>query len=372
MSLFTSPWSETNGRKPVLIVSLTGQALTQAAFTYMSTIKKINPYWYLVAGIPASISGGPILTILSCYCYLIDVTCPKDRVIRLAVLNEFVCIIAVIANLVAPTLQNMGYLAVYGTGAVLMVIVLLYVIILLPESAEVMKETSTTLFTTDHLIDSFKTFFKRRPGNTRSVIFALTGCGVVSLLVNAGEPDCKYLATMKKFDWGISDYTTFNAVSLIVQALGTLSGVYLLMNICRLGEAASNLVIQISLLASSILTAIATTPTMFYITSQIRIFYGCLGPITKGFISKLLPPHDIAKVLAFGSTLEAFMPQIGAVLYANLYNRTVGTDPFAIFLLSASLQLLVIIWTIIGFTRFYYGKGKTDIDQEIGNIKDEQ
>ncbi|KAF6211136.1 hypothetical protein GE061_014250 [Apolygus lucorum] len=373
MSLFISPWSETNGRKPAIIVSLIGMTLSQGATAYMSTIKSINPYWYLVAGIPSSVSGGAILTILGCYCYMIDVSSPKDRVIRLAVLNEFVVVATVITSLLAPGLENLGYPAVFGTTTALLTTALLYVLFFLPESIQIEKEKSTTLFTTDHLIDSFKTFFKRRPNNVRGAIFALTGCGVISLLVATGEPDCKYLATIKKFDWTISDYSTYTAVGYVVQALGTLSGVFLLMNVLKLGEAASNLIIQISLLLSSLLTAVATTPTMFYITSQLRIFYGCMGPLVKGYISKLLPPHDIAKVLAFGSTLEAFMPQIGAVLYANLYNATVGIDPFAIFLLSSFMQSFVLIWTIIAMIRLYYGKksngGRIDTDQETGDTE---
>ncbi|KAF6211396.1 hypothetical protein GE061_011908 [Apolygus lucorum] len=114
MSLFISPWSETNGRKPAIIVSLIGMTLSQGATAYMSTIKSINPYWYLVAGIPSSLSGGAILTILGCYCYMIDVSSPKDRVIRLAVLNEFVVVATVITSLLAPGLENLGYPVVLG------------------------------------------------------------------------------------------------------------------------------------------------------------------------------------------------------------------------------------------------------------------
>ncbi|KAF6211138.1 hypothetical protein GE061_014252 [Apolygus lucorum] len=373
MSLFISPWSETNGRKPAIIVSLIGMTLSQGAIACMSTIKSINPYWYLIAGIPSSLSGGAILTILGCYCYMIDVSSPKDRIIRLAVLNEFVAVAAVITSLLAPGLENLGYPAVFGTSTALLATALLHALFFLPESIQIEKEKSATLFTTDHLVDSFKTFLKKRPNNVRGAIFALTGVGVISLLAATGEPDNKYLATIKKFNWTISDYSTYTAVGLVVQALGTLSGVYILMNILKLGEAASILIIEISLLLSSLLTAFATTPTMFYITSQLRIFFGSLGPLMKGFISKLLPPHDIAKVLAFGSTLEAFMPQIGAVLYANLYNATVGIDPFAIFLLSAFLQSIVLILTIIAIVRLNYGMknngGKMDMDQEKGDTE---
>lgn len=50
--------------------------------TYLSTLTPINPWYYLIASIPASLSGGTCTLITGVFCYITDVTNEKNRAIK--------------------------------------------------------------------------------------------------------------------------------------------------------------------------------------------------------------------------------------------------------------------------------------------------
>jgi MFS transporter, PCFT/HCP family, solute carrier family 46 (folate transporter), member 1 len=62
MSFFIGPWSDRNGRKPLLLIPVLGFMLMYAGFLFLSLgfARDFNTYYLLLASIPVAFSGNLI------------------------------------------------------------------------------------------------------------------------------------------------------------------------------------------------------------------------------------------------------------------------------------------------------------------------
>lgn len=85
ISLFIGPWSDKYGRKPILLSTFAGYFFVYfmlAVISLLSSQFDISPWYYLLAFIPISVLGGTCALITGIYCYLSDISTPKDRAFR--------------------------------------------------------------------------------------------------------------------------------------------------------------------------------------------------------------------------------------------------------------------------------------------------
>lgn len=76
----------------------------------------------------------------------------------------------------------------------------------------------------------------------------------------------------------------------------------------------------------------------------IAVFKGLSSPLIRSLLTKILPIEDIAKVFALMSAIEGLCPLIAPVVYNSLYEITLGTFPGAIYLLSAGITGLCVVF----------------------------
>ncbi|XP_023174796.1 uncharacterized protein LOC111602094 [Drosophila hydei] len=84
--LFIGSWSDHYGRKPLLIVSMIGFALSflvTSAICQLSTHYVINPWWYIAAALPHSLLGGNCVFSVAALCFISDITDTKTRPYRM-------------------------------------------------------------------------------------------------------------------------------------------------------------------------------------------------------------------------------------------------------------------------------------------------
>jgi len=92
--LFIGPWSDANGRKfPILlsvsgVVSLTVMILIYHVFLRSAHISVLGLMW--LVGLPMTLSGGAAVFAMSAYSYIADTTTPKNRTVRTGVLSAAV------------------------------------------------------------------------------------------------------------------------------------------------------------------------------------------------------------------------------------------------------------------------------------------
>ncbi|KAG8283796.1 hypothetical protein J6590_007804 [Homalodisca vitripennis] len=82
MAVLIGPWSDANGRKPFMVISLAGISLTYFCWGCLSLLPNLHPYVFLLASLPMSLSGGSCAVYLLTYCYISDVTDEHTRSFR--------------------------------------------------------------------------------------------------------------------------------------------------------------------------------------------------------------------------------------------------------------------------------------------------
>lgn len=85
MTLFIGPWSDKYGRRPVLIASCSGNFLIYFLITvisFISSMTPVDPWVYVLAFVPAVLTGGNSALITGVLSYVTDVTSPTDRALR--------------------------------------------------------------------------------------------------------------------------------------------------------------------------------------------------------------------------------------------------------------------------------------------------
>ncbi|BES94910.1 Major Facilitator Superfamily [Nesidiocoris tenuis] len=349
ISLLTGPWATVKGRKPFLIASTLGYMTSQAAWAYLSTIDDIKPYYLLFGSLPACLTGGQILIIITCFCYMIDITTFQQRIMGLAVIMSIMSGTPIFANYVTPKLASYGYPFLYGTNTVIMLVTFLYAFFLLPESVKRQKDVEMKLFTFDHLLETFKTFVKRRPNNVRGVIISITALGCVSIFLLSGEPDVKYQSVIEEYHWNLEDFSNYNTIYSAIGFVGTILGIYVGENLLKIPELLLALGMMILFAIGAFLMGLAPAPASYAIVSQLQCFRGCISPIARGTVSKMIPHEEVSNVIAFMTSLEAFSPELGALIYTTIYNATLASYPFTVYFFSCAMAVLGIFLILLIF-----------------------
>lgn len=84
-SMFIGPWSDKYGRKPVLMSTFIGSFFTYtlvAVICFLSSQYEVDPWYYILAYIPAALSGGNCALITGVFCYITDVTSEQNRAVK--------------------------------------------------------------------------------------------------------------------------------------------------------------------------------------------------------------------------------------------------------------------------------------------------
>ncbi|CAH2089613.1 unnamed protein product [Euphydryas editha] len=82
LSLFLGVWSDTHGRKPLVVWPLLGMSLSSALVVVYSMIDSLGPWWFILTSIPVSLSGGFTSLFTGSFCYISDISTKEKRSLR--------------------------------------------------------------------------------------------------------------------------------------------------------------------------------------------------------------------------------------------------------------------------------------------------
>ena len=230
VALFIGPWSDKNGRKPVMMIPMIGYILS--TMWYLLNIHYIHwPATYLLASGVTQIFGGFVVFLIGMYSYMADITSIRARTTRIGVLDIFLFAgVPTGTFLSAYVYKYTGYYGIYGTILGVQIFVFAYIAIFIqdtrgpnsdfcyPNSEMDMENRSTfrrfiSIFNIHQLVDVFKVTFKRREYGIRSVILTL----LLLMLINVtifSDGGVLYLYARKEFHWDEQMFTKFQTCSI--------------------------------------------------------------------------------------------------------------------------------------------------------------
>ncbi|XP_075980871.1 putative peptidoglycan muropeptide transporter SLC46 [Anticarsia gemmatalis] len=355
LSLFMGVWSDTHGRKPLIVWPLFGITVSSMVLVVYCLMDNLGPWWYVLTVLPYSLCGGFTIFFTGAFCYLSDITTAENRSLRMTIMESAVSVGSIVGSLLsAHVLRLVGNTWLILIATTCNVLAYAFSNICLRESLTGAVNGGITSVLDFLLVkEMVRECFKRRPNNGRAQILLLTLANSLSILILYGMIPLEYMYTREKLHWTLSDYTVFSAVNTSISFFGAFIGIALLQKLIGLSDLLTTNIAFISSLAEYIIRALAITSWHMYLGAGVSLFKGLSSPLIRSFLTKILPVVDIAKVFALMSAIEGLCPLLAPLLYNSLYWYTISIFPGAIYVLSAGIAAICITClTVVQFYRF--------------------
>ncbi|XP_031765661.1 proton-coupled folate transporter-like isoform X2 [Galleria mellonella] len=365
LSLFLGVWSDTHGRKPLIVWPLFGISISSMLTVIFSIMGNLGPWWLVVTSIPFSVTGGIRVLITGIYCYLSDVTTTGMRSFRMTMMEIAVSAGSVVGSLISSyVLKAVGNVYLLLIAATLFVIAYAVTNIQLQESLTgAVQGTLSSVF--DYLLikEMITECFKRRPNNLRTQLLLLTFANSLNVFIMYGMSGIEYMYTREKLHWALEDFTQFSAASVLISFLGSFVGVTVIQKYLRVNDLAFSIISFLSSAGEYIVKAFAVLSWHMYLSAGVTVFGSLSSPLIRSYLTKILPVEDIAKVFALMCAIEGIYPLIAPVIFNTLYNVTLTTFPGAVCLLTSAINVSCIVMLL--FVAFFRWKTHTTPYQTI-------
>ncbi|XP_063219981.1 probable peptidoglycan muropeptide transporter SLC46 isoform X2 [Bacillus rossius redtenbacheri] len=357
ISMFLGPWSDTNGRKLLLIAPVLGFIFKYLMFIGFTFIPNLHPAYFLLCCIPVAVSGGFICLISACYSYITDITLPDERAQRLGCLEIAMFLGLLGGNLSTAHLYSsagsLGYVAVFATSGIIYCVSFVYALYL-PESLQ-RVETAKRGIHWSLIKELFNASFLKQPGSGRIIVFLIIIVLSAYIIIIEGDFSVLFLYTKVKYNWTIYEYSMFSSYGLLLSTVGMLVGLWLLSRLLQIPSALLAMLGFLSKMMSSLIFAFAPSPWYLYLAIGVGVIGGISGPLCRAILSTTVPSNEIGKVFSIISSLESLTPLVASPLYTLVYNKTLHTFPGACFILSAGLFFIdsLILGVVYTIQRFF-------------------
>eukprot|EP00090_Calanus_glacialis_P007645 TRINITY_DN16090_c0_g1_i1.p1 TRINITY_DN16090_c0_g1~~TRINITY_DN16090_c0_g1_i1.p1 ORF type:complete len:430 (-),score=74.64 TRINITY_DN16090_c0_g1_i1:348-1637(-) len=302
MSMMIGPWSDKNGRKPVLLIPILGHIIAQCVYMFNVYFWSASAQYILLSAI-YSIFGGTTTLLIGVYSYVADTTSIETRTSRVAVLDvALICGWTSGNFLSAVVYEQWGFYGTFGTTIALLVLDFFFIFFCLDESRKPVDHTS--LFPPEDTLEVEKVGFcgkmgevvhavgGRREGHTRAIILLLLS--LMLIFVGTGSADINYLFTRKMFNWDESIFTRVSTIITVLQSLSSLILLPLLSYKLHVPDPVIGTIATCSAFAAILGIALSTTGNV-YIFGKSFILKFCQSSINY-FHSQLPGPDEYAGV----------------------------------------------------------------------------
>ncbi|XP_043289896.1 proton-coupled folate transporter-like [Venturia canescens] len=352
LSFCLGSWSDKYGRKPILLASYSGSAISFFLWAVLSSME-LNPWWYLLASVPPALVGGYSSLILATYCYITDITSERERAWHMTWQQSVIPAGQFLGSFAGPAIyKKFGYVGVFATASAGGAISALYVLIFVPETVAVVSEKKSlcSLFDLTLIKDMIKTCVKKRRNTDRLIMWCCILSLAILMLVGEGELSIAYLFASAKLGWGIDKYYFYQAIVVLLTVIGALVGAKVFKSF--VDKSMADMLIATIAVTSSFAGAITKSFTTkswhFYLSTGLAMFNGLCGPVLRAALSKSVPSTDTGKVFSFETSMEAMIALASGPLYAMIYGHFMPPIyPSPVFLLSGGFYAFIIILVVI-------------------------
>lgn len=181
---------------------------------------------------------------------------------------------------------------------------------------------------------------RRRPDYCRCIVWLLFGSMCLVMFQMEGSSTVFFLFVREKFGWTVHDYALYDSLSILVQVVATIIGIYGLKKLCHISDPMIAVIAAASLVLDGVTKTFATVPADLYLAIVLSLFKSIGSPMTRSVMASVVANDEIGKLFALITSLESLTPLVAAPLYSRLYKATITTLPNAFNILSGSLGLL--------------------------------
>uniref|UniRef100_A0A6P7F3D9 Proton-coupled folate transporter-like isoform X2 n=1 Tax=Diabrotica virgifera virgifera TaxID=50390 RepID=A0A6P7F3D9_DIAVI len=354
LSLFIGTLSDRLGRKPFLVIGITGITIHTILNTFVAYYDNLSPWYFIVTSLPGTLVGGFSTTFLIIALYLADTTTPKKRAMRMGFFEVGMASSFIIGSLCSSYLfYATSYVTIYTISTSLMCVSLLYIIFLVPESHKVEKKMPSLreLMSDINIKEILRVPFKKREGNTRYYILTLMGILVVYSFVIGGDVSLRTHFLRQKVHWTLSQITNASVCSHVLLILGTIFGTTILYKKLKMKELQLVILSLVLYIITCILYGLATSDIYIYAAFTCRCFGGLIQSMVRTLISFMVPSHELGKLYATSSAIDSVAQLVSSSVYPQIYNATINTNSGLFYFVSVGIYGILVL-VILNLMRF--------------------
>ncbi|XP_060521587.1 probable peptidoglycan muropeptide transporter SLC46 isoform X2 [Cylas formicarius] len=373
LAFFMGAWSDKRGRKLPLLLGLTGKLYYSLMLVLIST-QDNWPVEYIIyiATLPMSFTGADVAIFAAAFTYLVDITTPQERTMRVTLLEvgylaTFPIGIA-LGSYLFNNVVNHSYTVMFAINASSMTLAVLYSLLRLnwrttPSQKPLSEANNIFLdfFDYRHVINTIRTICKKRENKRRRILIILIV--MMALYVfQRDERNMMYLYCQLVFNWTVSQFSNFRTFQSALQDIVLLLAVPVLSRVFGIKD---TVIIMIGAVAHSvgrIFYITADAPLVFYIGGAFAAFGPIVAPVIRSMMSKIILSSEKGKAFSILAVADNAVPLVSGVLYSKLYNLTIHTNPTSIFYLTMASQLIVLLFVL--YVSIIYSEPVSDTESE--------
>ncbi|XP_033327300.2 putative peptidoglycan muropeptide transporter SLC46 [Megalopta genalis] len=381
LALFFGNWSDRHGRKLLLIMGLTGKFI----YSFMIVISSMMDTWNLnsvvyTASLPMGILGADVAIFGSCFAYLSDITSVRQRTMRIMILDVVYLSTmptgVALGSYIYTHIAGASYTIMFSINASLLILAIVYSLIVLKwqtlpqQQPHSCSNFLTDFFDKEHVIATARTLTKSRPNHTKLHLWLLLTIMMLYTFQRDEKP-MSYLYTQLKFKWDVTKFSNFRTFQSTMFVLAMLVGVPLMSKLLKIKDTIIIAIGAVSHAAGRLVFIFARIPEMFYVGAGVAALGPMVAPVLRSMISKLVSLEERGKMFAMLSVCDNAVPLFSGILYTQLYNATINTEPASIYWLTFATQTSVfLLILVINFTmRNGQQEGSEEyIDNEVSNL----
>lgn len=362
MSFFIGSWSDTYGRKPLMLAPLIGYCfnfLLLILFTWFN----LAPMYVILTSTPLVIFGSSMIFFTGAFCYITDVSPKEDLSFRLALAEGMLYLGILCGNTAAPYLFSLfpshGYEAVFGISLGMCVCAFLCVLFFTPESIKNVEaslgQRLKALFDYKQVADLFRVCFGHHEGYSRPIRLIIVAVSMLSLLAMEGTLSTAFLFARNKFSWDVKQFSIYVDAALLINIVGVLLGTVIFSKWAKLPNEPLSCFGYFLKCCGYLIGGLGNAGWYLYLSSAVGGFGGMTSPLNRAIMADTIPKKDIGKLFAIVSAFVTAIPIVAALSYTFLYNNTMSTFPGAVYLFSAALSAVscVALGVVVIMRKFY-------------------
>lgn len=299
LALFIGAWSDKRGRKIPLLIGLIGK-FYYSVMVVVNCLQENWPVEYIIytATLPMAFTGADVAIFAAAFTYLVDVSPKKYRTMRVTLLE--VCYLATMPTGIAlgsylfQKVTNGSYAIMFTINCILMAMSIVYTFFILKwrttdkqRPLSEAKNVFLDFFDKNHLIDTYKTIFKKRPRNQRTYLLILI-LMMAMYTFQRDEKNMMYMYLQLVFKWTFGQYSTFKTYLSALQDVILLVSVPFISNVLGWRDTIIVLIGSFCHSIARIFYATSETALLFYVGGTFAAIGPIVAPVIRSMVSKLV------------------------------------------------------------------------------------
>ncbi|XP_078536245.1 proton-coupled folate transporter [Lissotriton helveticus] len=318
--MLLGPWSDSVGRRPVLILPAIGMAV-QAAVYLVVMYQKLHVGYFLLGRVLSGLTGDFNMILAGCFSYIADVSDRRSRTFRVAILEACLGISGMFASIIGGQwCKAQGYINPFWLVFAVNIATAAYITVCVPESVKEKKPAK--LFTLCHYKSVYQLFTVPAVNRRRSklCLYLLTLFLVVS--VHMGAKDLFVIYELGfPLCWD-SELIGYGSAAEHLTYLSSLVGLRLL-QICLRDTWVAELGLLSNISGLIVISFAVTTPIMFS-GYGFRFFAMATTPVVRSKLSKLVDETEQGSLFASVACVEGVSSLVATGLFNALYPATLS------------------------------------------------